>query len=74
MSKLTTPFWTLTANSENDHQVYKISNNVMATNASNSGMARLVINISENTNVKGTGSEEDPFVVSGFDEELKKFN
>lgn len=68
------PYWTLTANSENNHQVYKISNNVTSSNASNNGMARLVINISENTNVTGNGTEEDPYIVSGFDTELKKFN
>ena len=74
LSKFTNAFWTLTANSENDYQVYKIANNVMTSNASNSGMARLVINISENTNITGTGTEEDPYIVSGFTEELKKFN
>jgi len=74
LAKFTNAYWTITGNSENDYQVYKISNNVMASNANNHGMARLVINISENTNVSGQGTEADPYIVSGFDSELKKFN
>jgi len=73
LANFVNPYWSITANSENNHQVYKISTNVSSSNASNNGMARLVINISENTNVTGTGTEEDPFIVSGFDSELKKF-
>lgn len=65
-------YWTLTANAENTNQVYKINTNIMATTASNTGMDRLVINITENTNVTGTGTEDDPFVVSGFKNELKE--
>jgi len=74
LAKFTNPYWSLTANNENNHQVFKISSYVSASNASNNGMARLVINISENTNVTGTGTEDDPYIVSGFDSELKKFN
>ena len=65
-------YWTLTANSENTSQVYKINSTIMSTGANNTGMARLVINIGENTSVKGTGTEEDPFVIVGFKNEIKK--
>ena len=74
LATFTNSYWTITANSENNHQVYKISNNVTSSNANNSGMARLVINISENTNITGEGTKEKPYIVSGFSEELKKFN
>lgn len=65
-------YWTLTANSDNTNQVYKINTTVVSTSASNSGMARMVINISENTNVEGTGTELDPYKVAGLETELKK--
>ena len=65
-------YWTITANSENTSQVYKINNTVMSTGASNAGMSRMVINISENTNVKGTGTENDPYVVVGMDSEIRE--
>lgn len=71
LSEFLSSYWTLTATEGNDSQVYKINQTVMETSASNVGMARLVINISENTNVTGTGTEEDPYVVSGFENELK---
>lgn len=74
LAEFTNSYWTLTANSENTHQVYKINKTVMSTTASNSGMARMVINISENTNVTGEGTEENPYVVSGFSSEVKKLN
>lgn len=67
-------YWTLTANSENTNQVYKVNTTIMSTTASNTGMNRLVINISENTNVTGNGTEEDPYVVSGFKNELKEID
>ena len=67
-------YWTLTANADNTSQVYKVNSTIMSTGASNTGMARMIINISENTNVKGTGTEEDPYVVVGFDSELKKID
>lgn len=60
-------YWTLTANTENSNQVFKINNTVLSTSAANTGMARLVINISENTNVSGTGTEDDPYLVVGFE-------
>lgn len=65
-------YWTLTANSESTSQVYKISTTVLPTAASNAGMARLVINISENTNVTGAGTEEEPYIVVGLKSETKK--
>lgn len=74
LAKFVSPYWTITSNSENNYQVYKISNNVNLSNANNSSMARLVINISENTSVTGTGTEDDPYLVTGFDTELKTFN
>lgn len=69
-----TSYWTITANSENNSQVYKIYNTPFSSTASNTGMARMVINISENTNVKGSGTEDDPFVVSGMSSEIRKLN
>ena len=74
LANFTNPYWSITANSENNYQVYKISNTISVTNASTSAMARLVINISENTTVTGNGTEEDPYIVSGFTNELKKFD
>lgn len=65
-------YWTLTANSLNTSQVYKINTTVVSTTASNTGMARMVINISENTNVEGTGTELDPYKVVGLETELRK--
>lgn len=65
-------YWTITANSESTSQIYKINTTILPTSASNSGMARLVINISENTNVTGTGTEEDPYVVVGLKSKTKK--
>ena len=65
-------YWTITANKDKSSQVYKINDTVMATGASNSGMARIVINLSENTNVTGTGTENDPYVVLGMSKDIKK--
>ena len=67
-------YWSITSSSENNHKVYKFSSSVSDTTASNTAMARLVINISDNTNVSGSGTLEDPYVVNGFSTELKKFN
>ncbi len=67
------PYWTLTGNSENTYQVYKIDYTPSSSNASSSAMNRMVINISSNTTVSGEGTEENPYVVSGFDSTLKKF-
>ena len=65
-------YWTLTGNSANTSQVYKINSTIMSTGANNTGMARLVINISEHTNVRGNGTEKDPYVIVGFKNEIKK--
>lgn len=67
LSDFGSSYWTLTANIDNTNQVYKINKSVMSTAASNSGMARIVINISENTNVTGMGTESDPYIVAGFE-------
>lgn len=72
LADLGVSYWTITANKDNTSQVYKINNTVISTGASNSGMARLVVNISENTSVTGTGTESDPFVVTGMSSELRK--
>ena len=69
-----TSYWTITANKDNNSQVYKIYDTPMISNANNTAMARMVINISENTSVKGSGTEEDPFVVSGMSSEIRKLN
>lgn len=74
LAEFNNSFWTLTANSENTYQVFKINKTLMSTSANNTGMARLVINISENTNVTGTGTEEEPYVVSGFDSDIRKID
>lgn len=67
-------YWTLTANSENNSQVYKIYKSAETSTAANTGMARMVINISENTTVKGNGTIDDPFVVSGMSSDIRKLN
>ena len=69
-----TSFWTLTADSSNTNKVYKISTTPTLSNAKSSAMPRMVINISENTSVSGSGTEEDPYIVSGFDSELKELD
>ncbi len=71
LAALDTPYWTLTGSSENNYQVFKISGTAFETNAVNSGMARLVINISQNTNVTGSGTKDDPYIVLGFNNTLK---
>lgn len=65
-------YWTITANKDKTSQVFKINDTAMASGASNSGMARIVINLSENTNVTGTGTENDPYVVLGMSEDIRK--
>lgn len=67
-------YWTLTSNSENTNQAYKINTTIMSATTSNTGMARMVINISENTNITGTGTETDPYIVSGLASEIRKIN
>jgi len=64
-------YWTLTADSTNTHKVFKISSSVSLGNANTTAMPRIVINISENTNITGNGTENDPYVVVGFSSELK---
>lgn len=66
LADFTNSYWTLTANSENSYQAYKINTTIMSTGVSNSGMPRLVINISENTSVTGDGTEKNPYVVTGL--------
>lgn len=66
LADLPNSYWTLTADDENTNKVFKINQTVMTTGASNSAMPRLVINISENTNVSGEGSLDKPYVVSGL--------
>lgn len=65
-------FWTLTADSSNNYKVFKISKTAFSSNANTTSMARLVINISENTSVTGTGTENDPYVVAGLSKDLRK--
>lgn len=65
-------YWTLTADSANTYKVFKISTTASSANANSNAMARLVINISENTNVTGTGSKDDPYIVSGLKSEIEK--
>ena len=65
-------YWTITGNTENNSLVYKIYNTVLSSVASNTGMDRMVINISENTNVIGEGTYDKPYVVSGMTSERRK--
>ena len=65
-------YWTITGNSENNSQVYKIYNTVVSSLANSSGMAKMVINISENSNVSGSGTEDDPYVITGMSKEIRK--
>lgn len=64
-------YWTLTANKDNTYQVFMIKSLPALSNASSRNMNRLVINISSNTNVKGEGTKDNPYVVAGFDSNLK---
>lgn len=74
MANFENSYWTLTADSSNTNKVYKISTTPTLSNAKSSAMPRMVINLSENTNVSGSGTEEDPYIVSGFDSELKELD
>ena len=67
-------YWTITASSENNSQVYKIFYTVTPSVANSSSMARMVINISDITNVTGSGTETDPYVVSGMSKEIRKLH
>lgn len=71
LSDLPNSYWTLTADADNTNKVFKIYRTVMTTGASNSGMARIVINISENTTVSGEGTLDKPYVVSGLQSTLR---
>ena len=64
-------YWTITGDSSSNSQVYKIFNTVTSSYASNTGMAKMVINISENTNVSGKGTESEPYVVSGMSSDIR---
>ena len=64
-------YWTITANSESNNKVYKIYNTINSSYASNSAMNRMVISISENTAVKGEGTIDNPFIVTGMPNEQK---
>ncbi|MBQ3021254.1 MAG: hypothetical protein IJD92_03420 [Bacilli bacterium] len=72
LAEIQNPFWTITASTTRSDKVYRINGNIIESTASNTGMARMVINISENTNVTGKGTEKDPYIVSGLKSELKK--
>lgn len=71
LADLHNTYWTITADAENTNKVFKINQTVMSTGASNSAMPRLVINISENSNVSGEGTSEKPYVVSGLQTTLR---
>ncbi len=70
LSKLKGNYWTITAFNGNTHYIYKIGTRVTTSSAINTAMARIVINISENTSVHGSGTEEDPYVVTGFEKKI----
>lgn len=72
LADLSQSYWTLTADKDNTYKVFKINTTSISTSANNSGLARMVINISENTNVSGNGSEENPYVVNGMSKEIRK--
>lgn len=67
-------YWTLTADASTTHKVYKINGLPFLGNANSLGQAKIVINISENTSVTGKGTEEDPYIVTGTDTEIKKLD
>lgn len=57
-------YWTLTANSKDTYEVYKISGIVNSSYAYTYAQPRLVINISSNTLYNsGTGTQIDPYIV-----------
>lgn len=56
--------WTLTPNSKNTYQVYKIAGYVYSNNASINAQPKFVITISSDALFdKGTGTEEDPYIL-----------
>ena len=72
LANLETQFWTLTADASNNYKVFKISTTASSSLANSSAMARIVINISKNTNVTGSGTEEDPYIVVGLSSDIRK--
>lgn len=64
LAKYNFNWWLATANSENTHQVYKVSDNVMLENASNTAYLRPVIYLTKDAMyVSGDGSKENPYKV-----------
>lgn len=57
-------FWTLTANSKNSYEVYRIYGSVESSFTSNYAQPKLVINISSDTLYKlGNGTKENPYII-----------
>lgn len=56
--------WTITPNSANTHQVYKVSGYVYVNNASIEAQPKFVVTISSDALFSGgTGTEEDPYII-----------
>ncbi len=72
LADLPTTYWSITASNAKTNYVYQITKSVNETSANSTAMARLVINISENTSVTGDGTENNPYAVTGMSKELKK--
>ena len=71
LANMNSSFWTITANKDNSSEVFIIYGLPQLANANNSNEPKIVVNISENTNVSGTGSYNDPYVVSGMSSEIR---
>lgn len=55
-------YWTLTADADNTHKVYKISGNPFVSTASNTSRARIVVHINAGVNYNsGDGTETNPY-------------
>lgn len=63
LSKLNT-FWTLTANSKNTYEIYKVSGSIISNAAYTYAQPRFVINISNDTLYKeGNGTIDNPYII-----------
>lgn len=57
--------WTLTADAENSHKVYKIYSGIRSINASSSGGVKIVAHLDENVMYSsGNGSLETPYIIN----------
>ena len=64
LSTFNSTYWTITANSENSYNVYKVGKSIGNSTANNNATPRVVINLSADiSSSSGDGSEKNPYVI-----------